>query len=149
MADLNEARIAPAQKAARSRPPTEAKPPEVDRGAVSEAAGGVDSAPYTDSVLPRIEAIRPKLKPQPFSGPDWIFEIKHDGFRGLAYLDDGTCELVSRNNHTYTRYRHLQEAIADQLEVADAILDGEIVGYGCLQAVQIPPGRQTEDSSGI
>jgi hypothetical protein len=31
------------------------------------------------------------------SHPDWFFEIKWDGFRSLAYLEDGYCRLISRN----------------------------------------------------
>jgi hypothetical protein len=27
---------------------------------------------------------------EPFSDPDWIFDLKHDGFRALAYVEDGT-----------------------------------------------------------
>ena len=27
--------------------------------------------------------------PQPFDDPDWVFEIKHDGFRALALIERG------------------------------------------------------------
>jgi len=37
-------------------------------------------------------------RPQPFDHPDWIFEIKYDGFRALAYIEDGECSLISRKN---------------------------------------------------
>jgi len=40
-------------------------------------------------------------RPQPFDHPDWIFEIKYDGFRALAYIEDGESDLVSRKSHTY------------------------------------------------
>ncbi len=33
---------------------------------------------------------------EPFDHPDWLFEVKHDGFRGLAYIESGTARLVSR-----------------------------------------------------
>ena len=29
----------------------------------------------------------------PFDHPDWIFELKYDGFRALAYIDSGQCRL--------------------------------------------------------
>jgi len=35
----------------------------------------------------------------PFEHPDWIFEPKLDGFRAVAYLEDGACRLVSRNGN--------------------------------------------------
>ncbi len=35
-----------------------------------------------------------------FDDPDYIFELKPDGFRAIAYIEAGECKLVSRNlNH--------------------------------------------------
>jgi len=34
-----------------------------------------------------------------FDHPDWIFELKCDGFRALAYIDAGECRLISRNGN--------------------------------------------------
>lgn len=65
--------------------------------------------------------------PDPFSHPDWLFEIKHDGFRALAYIRDGQVELVSRRSHTYKGFPSLGNAISEELKARDAILDGEIV----------------------
>ena len=31
----------------------------------------------------------------PFDDPDFLYEVKFDGFRALAYVEDGHCELVS------------------------------------------------------
>jgi len=64
---------------------------------------------------------------QPFSHPDWLFEIKHDGFRSLAYLKTGQCQLVSRKGYVYKRFGELTEQIASSLTVESAVLDGEIV----------------------
>lgn len=61
----------------------------------------------------------------PFDNPDWIFEIKHDGFRALAYISDGACTLISRKNNQYKSFGTLRESLA-QLKIP-AILDGEIV----------------------
>jgi bifunctional non-homologous end joining protein LigD len=41
--------------------------------------------------------MRLRLVKEPFDNSDYIFELKHDGFRALAYLDAGECRLVSRN----------------------------------------------------
>lgn len=35
---------------------------------------------------PLVEPIVPVLYPQPFDGPEWLFEPKYEGFRGLLYL---------------------------------------------------------------
>jgi bifunctional non-homologous end joining protein LigD len=69
--------------------------------------------------------------PEAFNDADWLFELKLDGFRALAYIEHGTCALVSRNGHTLRRFAALAQHLADTLPVRTAILDGEIV---CLDA---------------
>jgi len=64
---------------------------------------------------------------QPFSYPDWLFEIKHDGFLALAYLKAGQCQLVSRKGYVYKRFGELTEHIGASVNVQSAVLDGEIV----------------------
>ena len=64
-----------------------------------------------------------------FDNPDWLFEIKHDGFRALAYISDGACTLISRKQNRYKTFRSLKESFAKL--TTTAILDGEIV---CLDA---------------
>jgi bifunctional non-homologous end joining protein LigD len=65
--------------------------------------------------------------PAPFSDPEWIFEVKYDGFRSLCYVTEGNVRLVSRKGHTYKSFRNLCESIASDVRAEDAILDGEIV----------------------
>ena len=45
--------------------------------------------------------------PAPFDDPDSLYEVKFDGFRALAYVEDGRCELVSRKGHVYRRFAEL------------------------------------------
>ena len=62
-----------------------------------------------------------------FDHPDFVFELKHDGFRCLAYISESRCDLVSsRNNNHYKSFDSLKTALA-KLKVENAILDGEIV----------------------
>jgi bifunctional non-homologous end joining protein LigD len=63
---------------------------------------------------------------QPFDHPDFLFELKHDGFRALAYISEGQCELVSRRRNPYRSLEQLRSNLAG-LRVNDAIIDGEIV----------------------
>jgi len=65
--------------------------------------------------------------PAPFKDPAWIWELKLDGFRALAYLEDRDCRLVSRNGHTYRTFDRLRTSISSELKLRSAILDGEIV----------------------
>jgi len=76
-------------------------------------------------VLPRIRPMRLRLVRQPFDDPDFIFELKHDGFRAVAYIDQGDCRLVSRNLKSL-HFKSLRASLA-AIDVNDAILDGEII----------------------
>src|SRR5215468_24809 len=62
--------------------------------------------------------------------PSEIFEPKMDGFRAVAYVEGGTCRLVSRNWHAFKTFGPLAQAIAQELAGRSAILDGEIVHPG-------------------
>jgi bifunctional non-homologous end joining protein LigD len=42
--------------------------------------------------------------PQPFDHPDFIYELKLDGFRGLAVVDGGRCRLFSRNGYEFKHW---------------------------------------------
>ncbi len=64
---------------------------------------------------------------QPFDHPDWIFELKYNGFRALAYIEFGRCRLVSRNGNTFASFRDLADRIGRLLPQRKAVLDGEIV----------------------
>jgi bifunctional non-homologous end joining protein LigD len=81
-------------------------------------------------VLPEIQPAKLAKCLAAFDDPDWLFELKHDGFRSLAYLEDGRCRLVSRHRNVYKSFETLREALAG-LKAQNAILDGEIV---CLDA---------------
>jgi bifunctional non-homologous end joining protein LigD len=65
--------------------------------------------------------------PAPFSDPEWLFEVKFDGFRSLCYITEGNVRLVSRKGHTYKSFRNLCDCMASDVPAEDAILDGEIV----------------------
>ena len=69
--------------------------------------------------------------PEPFNHPDWLYEVKFDGFRALAHVNGHHCQLVSRNGHTFKSWPDLAEEIAHAVRAHSAVLDGEIV---CLDA---------------
>lgn len=82
-------------------------------------------------MFPAVEPMRLSRRRDPFSHPDWIFEIKHDGFRAIAYVREHQVELVSRNGNTFKGFPELTTQVGQDLKVRSAILDGEIV---CLDA---------------
>lgn len=64
---------------------------------------------------------------KPFDDEDWLFEIKWDGYRAIAFIANGKVRLVSRNQNDLTaRYPDLK-GLPQSLEAKTAILDGEIV----------------------
>jgi bifunctional non-homologous end joining protein LigD len=69
--------------------------------------------------------------PEPFDHTDWLFELKHDGFRALAYVEGHRCRLVSRRGHEFRKRDLLCEEIAHSVRCMSAVLDGELV---CLDA---------------
>jgi bifunctional non-homologous end joining protein LigD len=61
----------------------------------------------------------------PFNHRDWLFEIKWDGYRSLAYIANGNVELRSRKNLLFNSdYPEITEALASWK--INAIVDGEI-----------------------
>ena len=79
------------------------------------------------SKMPTFQPMRLARRPEPFDHPDWIYEIKFDGFRALAYVENGKCRLVSRRNHEYKSFHELCAAIAAHLSGSTVVLDGELV----------------------
>jgi bifunctional non-homologous end joining protein LigD len=67
---------------------------------------------------------------QPFDHPDWLFELKYDGFRALAHLEAGGVRLVSRNRNMFKSFPDLCAAVAARIKAESAVLDGEIVYLG-------------------
>src|SRR5579862_9863762 len=64
----------------------------------------------------------------PFDHPEWIFELKYDGFRSLCIVQPGRAQLISRNGNPFASYSDLAASIAADLNSQrKTILDGEIV----------------------
>src|ERR1700730_1205984 len=61
-------------------------------------------------------------KAQPFSDPDWLFEIKHDGFRALAYLKRGQCQLVSRKHSLVAGFQRMSTCFMYLIQISAASL---------------------------
>jgi bifunctional non-homologous end joining protein LigD len=65
-------------------------------------------------------------QPEPFDDWDWLYEIKHDGFRALAVIEHGQCRFFSRKKHRLTGYQDLRAALVKKVNAETAILDGEL-----------------------
>ena len=68
----------------------------------------------------------------PFSHPDWLFELKYDGFRALAHIDGKRTQLVSRNGHPFASFSDLGHAIkryyAKWNKAQQDLLDADLTG---------------------
>jgi bifunctional non-homologous end joining protein LigD len=59
-------------------------------------------------------------------GPDWLYELKLDGYRALAIKSGGGVQLRSRNDKDFnTRYPGLVEALGSMPD--ETVFDGEVV----------------------
>jgi bifunctional non-homologous end joining protein LigD len=81
------------------------------------------------------------LTDEAFSDPNWLFEIKWDGVRALAWIEDGKYKLRARSgNDIAAQYPELA-GLAKAVIGREAILDGEIValdekGYSSFERLQ-------------
>ena len=62
------------------------------------------------------------------TGPEWLFEVKWDGYRALGYVRAGTAKLVSRNGNDLTaRFADIAKALEKAARSPDCVVDGEVV----------------------
>src|SRR5215469_2401090 len=76
----------------------------------------------------------PQISPSPLTSvkeqighPNWVYELKHDGFRGILYVDREQAWLVSRKGKKFRQFDPLLKQVLRCLKAPRAILDGEIV----------------------
>jgi bifunctional non-homologous end joining protein LigD len=117
---------------------TEKTKPEISKAAremsgkssVSPASSVVQASPAAPVKRPMPTTIHPMLAEsvdKPFDDDDWLFEIKWDGYRAIAFIENGKVRLVSRNQNDLTaRYPELKN-MAQHIKAKTAILDGEVV----------------------
>lgn len=73
-----------------------------------------------------VEPMKARLVDEAPSG-EWIYEIKFDGFRAMAYRDRRGARLLSRNDKDFAqKFPEVLQAV-EALPVDDAVIDGEIV----------------------
>jgi len=76
-----------------------------------------------------IEPMKAQLTDLPaFDSPDWVFEIKWDGYRAIAEINKSGNKLYSRNGLTFDKaYPKVFEGLKSIKD--DAVIDGEIVVF--------------------
>jgi len=75
------------------------------------------------------KAIKPMLATlvdEPFDDEGWLYEVKWDGYRALAFVQDGVAELLSRNNKSFNEKYYPIHDLLQSLKI-NAVFDGEIL----------------------
>lgn len=83
-----------------------------------------------------------KLEKDVPTGEEWLYELKYDGYRIMAFVEDNNVRLMSRNNNDYSRqFSSVASALNDWADGRAMVLDGEAVvtdaaGKTDFQAIQ-------------
>src|ERR1019366_7787371 len=79
---------------------------------------------------PMPDVIHPMLATpaeKPFDDPEWLYEIKWDGYRAISFIHDNLVKLVSRTQNDLTgRFPEFHD-LPKFVQAKTAILDGEVV----------------------
>lgn len=101
--------------------------PHVPEAATEPAEPARPVGPGAPDPMPhRITPMLAGSAAEPFDDPGWLFEIKLDGYRAIAEIENGQVQLYSRNNLSFNkRFPAIVSSLAS-LPVT-AVLDGEVV----------------------
>ncbi len=93
-----------------------------------------------------------RLADAPPAGTGWLYEVKYDGYRIVAYVEGGAARLMTRNGKDYTdRFPRIAASLVQLAAGRAFVLDGEVVvadedGRTDFQALQShlrdPQGKQ-------
>jgi bifunctional non-homologous end joining protein LigD len=99
-----------------------------DSFATSASSALISLAGARKAAMPRtVHPMLATLIDEPFTAADWLYEIKWDGYRAVAFIENGDVRLVSRNQNELTaQYFELAE-LPDRVRAKTAVIDGEIV----------------------
>ncbi len=60
-------------------------------------------------------------------GEDWLYELKYDGYRIIAFVEGNRVRLITRNGHDFTnRFRTIASSLLDLAGGRAMVLDGEM-----------------------
>jgi len=102
--------------------PDKAAKPRSSKKTSTTTLSGAEAAPIP-------ETLKPELATLVESAPDgeWLYEIKFDGYRVMARIENGDVRLITRNGHDWTHKLPSQAEALAGLGLESAWLDGEMV----------------------
>jgi len=98
--------------------------PSFDHSSSLEGRRRTEATALPDWVKPQLA----KLVDQPPEGPEWLHEIKFDGYRMHARLDRGSVRLLTRTGLDWTHKYPAIALVVASLLARQAYLDGELCG---------------------
>jgi ATP-dependent DNA ligase len=84
---------------------------------------------------------QPVKASSPPSGPDWVHEIKHDGYRITVRRDGPAVRLYSRNAYDWTARLSAIVTAAERIKAKSFTIDGEAVVVGLM----VCPGSRSAE----
>jgi bifunctional non-homologous end joining protein LigD len=107
----------------KKNPASSAPKPQREREKMLQSLKGAVREPLPQAIHPMLATLVDK----PFENPEWLYEIKWDGYRALAFIEGGEARLVSRNQNDLTGQYPELAGLPSYVQARTAILDGEIV----------------------
>ena len=79
-------------------------------------------SPFPSNIQPMLATLVDK----PFDEKGWVYEVKWDGYRTLAFLNKGKVDIRSRNNKSFNeKFYPVYNALLEWK--INAVVDGEII----------------------
>lgn len=97
----------------------------------------------------KIEPCRPVTAPKPPSGPGWLHEIKHDGYRMIARRDRAGIRLLTRGGHDWSARYPLIVSAVNALRCRSVVIDGEAVACNGDGLAEFQRLRKRADDAGV
>ncbi len=113
-------------RSAKSKKPSASPAPFVAKSTVKKnevaSVKGAEKASMPHAIRPMLAT----LVDEPFNSREWLYEVKWDGFRAVAYLEKGKVRLFSRNLNEMTGEFAEMQDLATHFKADSAIIDGEL-----------------------
>ncbi len=62
----------------------------------------------------------------PFDDPEWVYEVKWDGYRTLGFINKGEVQLLSRNNKDFNEKYYPLKKLLESWKL-NVVIDGEVL----------------------
>lgn len=108
-----------------SKPKKKELPQSEDKTEETDVKSLLKQAPKSKIPI-GIKPMLATLVDEPFDDPNWIFEVKWDGYRALAFMQKDDVQLLSRNNKQFNEKFYPIYELLKKWDM-DAVLDGEIL----------------------